>query len=100
MKNTLWVSALFIAATLALGPSLWADTIAPGGSGSPDDLLFTGAVTSVGSTGNLTLSIGGAVSTEVISDPANEFCSGCFDFESLRSSFNAAKTRNVSGQLL
>ena len=55
MKNTLWASALFIASALTLVPSTWADTIAPGGSGSPDALLTGSGATLVGSTSGSTL---------------------------------------------
>ena len=82
MKKALWTLALFIAAALALVPSAWADTIAPGGSGSPDVFTFNPALTpltfidpSFGSGG-----FAGDAESLVFSDPSNTFCSGCLDF--------------------
>lgn len=82
MKKALCASALFIAATLALGPSVSADTIAPGGSGSPDSFpsleLLTPVTFTDPSFGSGAFS--GTAESLVFSDPSNTFCSGCLDF--------------------
>src|ERR1700722_15764139 len=80
-KKASAISVIFVAVALTIVPSVWADNLAPGGSGSPDDLFNSVGATGVGSTGNLTLAFGGTVFTSVFSDPANEFCRGCLDFE-------------------
>ena len=81
IKNTLWANALFIATALVLVPSVWADTIAPGGSGSPGwfpSLLLTPTTFTDPSFGSGAFS--GTAESLVFSDPSNTFCSGCLDF--------------------
>jgi hypothetical protein len=80
-------SFLFVVLFLALSvaPSVRADNIAPGGSGSPDiftsspftDFLTPLAV-STPSFGSGDFS--GSLTEEVFSDPSNVFCAGCLDF--------------------
>ena len=80
-QKALSLGILLFVVAFALVPSVRADILAPGASGSPDDLFISVGATGVDSTGNLTLAFGGTVATNVFSDPDNEFCPGCLDFE-------------------